>query len=74
MVNFNFPKVWWGAINIGGGAIAPPCPYGSYGPVSSNEVQDGDCWALLIFIDNFLNKVRSSEIFICKDTYFLSNI
>ena len=33
MVNFNFPKVWWGAITIGGwGAIALPCPYGSYGP------------------------------------------
>ena len=27
MVNFNLPKVWWGAITIGGGgAIAPHAP------------------------------------------------
>ena len=25
-------KFGGGAIPIGGGAIAPPCPYGSYGP------------------------------------------
>ena len=31
MVNFNFPKVWWWTKPIGG-AIALPCPYGSYGP------------------------------------------
>ena len=33
MGNFNFEKVWWGAIPIGGGGQLPPCPYGSYGLV-----------------------------------------
>ena len=36
MVNCNFPKVWGGAITIGGGGgNCPPCPYGSYGPAAS---------------------------------------
>ena len=35
MGNFDFPKVWWGGnTDWWGGAIAPPCPYGSYGPES----------------------------------------
>ena len=31
MGNFDVPKVWWGAIPIGGGQLPSPCPYGSDG-------------------------------------------
>ena len=33
MVNFNYPKVWWGQNRLVGGNCPPPCPYDNYGPV-----------------------------------------